>query len=257
MKKIVSATDLGGAPFFKNDLRDVFNSEIWGAMEALLSPFNSDTEGIIVSGCVISANGSNFDMTSGIVYLDGNFMRVPAATNVAFTRYIAPDTAVQDSRTFADQTTHAVVETKTAGLYTVTGSGQYITISSLTSAEDRRFSKFLNDSGWITVSSFNQGSVIGTGVAYRKFNNIVYLRGAISVTLASYNPTNGMFTIPAGFRPVSDTYINNTQLPDSSFPGLAIVTEIISSTGRVGGVDLSSAGTTDVIHLNGVSFFID
>lgn len=138
MKKIVTATDLGGAPFFKNDMREVFNSEIWDAIEALLSPYDSDVEGIIVSGCEISANAANFDITAGIVYLNGEFMRLPAATNQSFTKYIAPATASSDSRTFADSTTHAVVETKTAELVgAAPGAGQYVTINSLTGANDR------------------------------------------------------------------------------------------------------------------------
>lgn len=138
MKKIVSATDLGGAPFFKNDMREVFNSEIWAALEALLSPFNSDTEGLIISGCVFSNNAGNFDMTAGIVYLNGEFMRIAAATNQTYTKYIAPKTPTSDSRTFADGTTHAVVQTKEAELVgSAPGAGQYITINSLTGMLDR------------------------------------------------------------------------------------------------------------------------
>lgn len=140
MKKLVTAADLGGAPIYKSDLRDLFNVEIWAAIQAMLSPFDSDTQGIIVSGCVITDNSGNFDMTAGIVYLNGEFMRISAVTNQTFTKYIAPDSVVDDSRTFADGNTHAVMETKGASLAgSAPGSGQYITISSLTSADDRRW----------------------------------------------------------------------------------------------------------------------
>lgn len=142
MKKIVSATDLGGAPFFKNDMREVFNSEIWDVIEGMLSPFDSDTEGLIISGCVFSNNAGNFDMTAGIVYLNGEFMRIAAVTNQAYTKYIAPKTPTSDSRTFADGSTNALVQTKEAELVgSAPGAGQYITISALTGAEDRRWNK--------------------------------------------------------------------------------------------------------------------
>lgn len=158
MKKVVSATDLGGAPFFKNDLREVFNSEIWAAMQAILSPFDTDTEGIIVSGCVITANASNFDITAGIVYLNGEFMRLAAATNQSFTKYIAPATPTSDSRTFADGTTHAVVQTKNAELVgSAPGAGQYVTIATLTGAADRIWRPLINEDHKLRTKIINIG----------------------------------------------------------------------------------------------------
>lgn len=164
MKKIVSTSDLGGAPIFKNDLREVFNSEIWDAIEALLSPYDSDTEGIIVSGCVITANAANFDITAGIVYLNGDFMRLPAATNQTYTKYIAPATATEDSRTFADGTTNGVVETKLAELVgAAPGAGQYITIASLFARENR----LLETTGKILLIDDGSTGVLGTTRSYK------------------------------------------------------------------------------------------
>jgi hypothetical protein len=147
MKKLSTATDLGGAPIYKNDLREVFNYEIWAAVEALLSQFNSDTQGIVVQGCVTTANGGNFDMTSGVVYLNGEFMRIPAATNQTFTKYIAPAAEINSTRTFADTTSHVVTIDKKAELVgSIPGSGQYLTISSLTDLDDRRWRPALTQS---------------------------------------------------------------------------------------------------------------
>lgn len=158
MKKIVQAADLGGAPIHKNDLRESFNDEIWDAIEALLSPFNSDTEGIIVSGCVITANASNFDMTAGIVYLNGEFMRIAAATNQTFTKYIAPSAVVDDDRQFAGGATNTLFETKGAELVgSIPGAGQYITINTLTGADDRR--------GVVTTGSIINGAVTTLKIA--------------------------------------------------------------------------------------------
>lgn len=54
----------------------------------------------------------------------------------------------------------------------------------------------IGDSGWQTVSSFTNG-YSGNSVAYRKINNVVYLRGNIS------GGTSGSvaFTLPSGYRP--------------------------------------------------------
>ena len=152
MKKIVSTADLGGAPLFKSDMREVFNTEIWDAIEALLAPFDADTEGLIISGCVITNNSGNFDMTAGIVYLNGEFMRIAAATNQAYTKHIAPATPTEDSRTYADGTSNGVVETKNAELVSsAPGSGQYITINNLSGAEERRWSKIIVNKQIATV----------------------------------------------------------------------------------------------------------
>jgi hypothetical protein len=78
-------------------------------------------------------------MTAGIVYLNGEFMRIAAATNQSFTKYIAPAAVVDDDRQFADGTTNTIFETKSAELVSSPpGAGQYITINTLTGAEDRR-----------------------------------------------------------------------------------------------------------------------
>jgi hypothetical protein len=139
MKKFTSS-DLGGAPITKSDLRVIFNEEIWVAIESLLAQFNNDTQGIVVSGCVTTANVGNFDITEGVVFLNGQFMLLAAATNQAFTKHIVPASPVNDTRAFADATSHIVAIDQGAELSgSVPGAGQYITISSLTDLDDRRW----------------------------------------------------------------------------------------------------------------------
>lgn len=135
MKKLTLAADLGGAPFTKSDLRTIFNQEIWDAIEGMCSPFDdgfggTQTQGVVISGCGLTHNGSNFDMAAGIVYLNKKFLRVPAAVNQPFPQYIQEDTAVNDTRSFADGGSHVVAITSLAKLAnTAPGSGQYITLS--------------------------------------------------------------------------------------------------------------------------------
>lgn len=180
MKKYTS-TALGGAPVDNDDLLDIFNSEIWAVIQAKLSMFDSDIEGIIISGCVTTANAGNFDMTAGIVYLNGEFMRVAAATNQTFTKYIAPSTPVNDDRQYADGTTNTIAVTKGAGLVSsAPGSGQYLKIASLIDLDERR-TPFAPPK-WNDITPIN-GWTAGTGQdkpQWRKdYNGRVYLRGIV------------------------------------------------------------------------------
>jgi hypothetical protein len=140
MKKLLDSGQLGGVPIYHPDLSGVLGDEVWAVLQSMLSQFDTDTEGLIISGCVFSNNAGNFDMTAGIVYLNGEFMRISAVTNQPYTKYIAPATPTSDSRPFEDGTVQAVVQTKLAEIVGASpGAGQYITVNSLTGAEDRRF----------------------------------------------------------------------------------------------------------------------
>lgn len=147
MRKLNKPMPNGGAPFTNEDLNDVFQTEIWDAIQSLLFEYNSDSEGVIVSGCLVSANASNFDMTAGIVYLNGEFMRVDAVTNLSFPRYIKAATPTNVTRTFENTTTQTfIIERKAEVSTTNDGSGQEITISSLTNSLSRRIEVLLGNS---------------------------------------------------------------------------------------------------------------
>ena len=132
---------LGGAPFTNEDLSDVFQTEIWAALQAMLSVYDADAEGVIVSGCVVTPNAGNFDMTAGIVYLNGEFMRVDAVTNQTFTKYIKAATPTNVARVFQDTISKTfIVERKAEVSATVAAGGQEITIASVAASNNRRFS---------------------------------------------------------------------------------------------------------------------
>ncbi len=151
MRKLNNPMPSGGAPFTNEDLNDVFQGEIWAAMQAMLSQYDSDAEGVIVSGCVVTPNASNFDMTAGIVYLNGEFMRVDAVTNQTFTKYIKASTPTNVTRTFNDAASKTfILEKKAEVSGTADGGGQEITISSLYSSLYRRL-EFLMGSHTVKV----------------------------------------------------------------------------------------------------------
>lgn len=64
----------------------------------------------------------------------------------------------------------------------------------------------LGDTGWTSVTSFNNG-FSGTNVAYRRLNNVVYLRGRISGGSAG----QGAFFLPEGYRPSTIEIVVPTQ----------------------------------------------
>ena len=59
----------------------------------------------------------------------------------------------------------------------------------------------LGDTGWTQITSFSNGfsAVSGQGVYYRRLNNVVWLRGAITGGSAN----TAAFTLPSGYRPAT------------------------------------------------------
>lgn len=141
MKKYIDPIPNGGAPLHNNRLSVELQKEFWSAIEGHMNAFANNPTGnfgIIVSGCEIVANGGGFDIAAGVVFLNGEFMRLAAATGQSFTKYIAPAAAVNTAKTFADSVSrNLLVDTAAELVGSAPGSGQYITISSLTSANPR------------------------------------------------------------------------------------------------------------------------
>ena len=61
----------------------------------------------------------------------------------------------------------------------------------------------LGDTGWTAVSTFANSFSAVAEVAYRRINNVVYLRGNVTGGTAG----TGAFTLPAGYRPSLSTVI--------------------------------------------------
>ena len=61
----------------------------------------------------------------------------------------------------------------------------------------------LGDTGWISVTSFSNGFTAPTSVAYRKINNVVYMRGNVN----NGTPNSVAFVLPDGYRPSVDVVI--------------------------------------------------
>jgi hypothetical protein len=93
----------------------------------------------------------------------------------------------------------------TAGALEIVNSAYSSTIFSIADSGIVTSSN-LGDTGWISVTSFNSG-FSGTSVAYRRLNNVVYLRGRLSGGTAG----SGAFTLPEGYRPATIEVVIPTQ----------------------------------------------
>lgn len=249
MKKITQLAETGGAPIYFDDFRDVFNLEIWNAMEALLSGYTSDTEGVIVSGCTVGGSGpSSYTISAGIVFLDGEFMRLAAQTGLSLPQYIKADTAVNTQRTFDDTNLKTLYITKGATVAgSAPGAGQYVSITSTTDPENRRL-----DSGWVNITLNTSGGanyIAGARTPqYRIKNGVVYLRGIIS--------TGG--SPPAGDHAVSTSALptpSQTQNLSGVNSSLASIASFYINTSGIIRADSSVAWGGSVV-LDGLSYLV-
>jgi len=229
MKKYVNPIPDGGAPLHNNRLNTELNVEIWEAMQSLMSKFDSDTQGIIMSGCVLSDNAGNFDMTAGIVYLDGEFMRIAAATNQAFTKYIAAKTVSYTAKVFADGASKNLIEVKEAELVGSAPGTQYITIADLVTPDARRQGnvvsydtiQFIIDGGGTAIVTGEKGHIIAPfDCVIKSVTTLLDQSGSIVVDLwkdvyANFPPTIAD-TIVASAKP---TVSAATKAKDSTLTG--------------------------------------
>lgn len=245
-----TSTALGGAPVYDDDLLDIFNSEIWGAMQAIFSPYDSDTEGVIVSGCVISGSGP-YNISAGIVYLNGEFMRINAFTSLSLPFYIQPDTVTTEPRTFADSTVNAVITVKIATVGgSAPGSGQYIAVTSPTDPDDRRY----GPTPWVTMNLINGwasgAGVISTGAIpqYRIESGRVYLKG----TLYQAGSTSRVFADNLPKFAVTLGAIRATGLGNAAATATSLD---IDSSGN--GQIADSGATVIVTYLDGLNYALN
>ena len=215
MKKYVNPIPAGGAPLHNNRLNTELNAELWESIQSLLSGFTAQgagENGLVVSGCVVTANAANFDITAGIVFLDGEFMRLPAYTNQTFTKYIAAKAVSYESKVFADGGTKNLIEVKEAELVgAAPGVGQYITISSVPDILSHRWDG-MNGYKNTTVSPINSWSAFGGSLTLKRQGRLHTLSGAMSPNAA----TDIIFltTLPAGYSLPSDPIATKGKSPD-------------------------------------------
>lgn len=136
MKKFINPIPDGGAPIHNNRINTELQTELWDVIEGLLNAYSDDTQGVIINGC-ISSGGTPYTVTAGIVFIDGEFRRLPAQTGQTGTRYITAGADANTAKLFADGVSKNLIVDQVA---TTAGapSGQYITINNANVQAARR-----------------------------------------------------------------------------------------------------------------------
>lgn len=114
------------------------------------------------------------------------------------------------------------------------------------------------DSGWISLPMTN--SCTNVSAKYRKIKNTVSLRGIVDTTTMPSSWDTGAFaTLPAGYRPVQDTYVTfiaAAAFPNGSNYGLGVLRIQTDGTIRVPGFGVLS-GTLQLLGtLDNITFDI-
>jgi len=143
MKKFVSTVPAGGAPIFAQELvSDILTTEVWEAMEALLSKIDftelgADVNGLFATnnnfvlsgGEVTDAGGGNRNVASGIAYFGtagGIIARFPAVSNFTpgtlGSLYINLDSPTTEQKTYFDGADKDYSQTYTATISSTTGT---------------------------------------------------------------------------------------------------------------------------------------
>jgi hypothetical protein len=166
MQKFLDPIANGGAPMLSDTVLSPIFRDIYSALEATLNNISAETQGVILKGCVITPNAGNFDCTSGIVYLDGQFMAFAGFTNQPATIYICADAPVNTAKTFFDGVSRNLIVTQSAKHQgSAPGGGQYISVSSTTPrALTNYVAPQLQGSGLVYAANLLNVNVDGTSI---------------------------------------------------------------------------------------------
>jgi hypothetical protein len=115
----------GGAPFYNEDFYDV-ELEKYELLKEIFENIvkaGSVLQSCVISGMAVTANGGNWDIAAGLVYLETaagrEFYRYDGDTNIASaTLYLVPAADASENRTYADGVSKEFFVTKKAALGT-------------------------------------------------------------------------------------------------------------------------------------------
>jgi hypothetical protein len=103
----------------------------------------------------------------------------------------------------------------TAGIFTISDTGNVYTAGAINSAT-------IGDTGWNTVPGFNNNFTSGGNApAYRRINNLVYMRGNITGGTAGQTA----FTLQSGYRPATDMIIATQQFGTANMNYVTVYTD--------------------------------
>ncbi|MDJ1494147.1 hypothetical protein QNI19_14480 [Cytophagaceae bacterium DM2B3-1] len=206
MKEIFA--DDGGRPLYNEDVT-LLQTELSEVMTSQVKAFGSN---MIVVGCELTAavTPGNYNIASGLVYLDGRFMRVEAVADVTLPVYVVPSTVEDTSRTYKTGAVKVAVKDYKAEIVTaLPASPPYITINASRSEYYANFVRnasvpvgfigFIDDETIITTY-FDTVTLLGSG-PWLGWSMLANTYGRFPV---GYDPTSA--TIPANQTGLTRNY---------------------------------------------------
>lgn len=215
MKKLIVPVSTGGLILSDDILETVFNQEIWTALESILQSVapssSSGNVGVIVSGCQVTGSGP-YNCSSGIVYMNGQFMALSGFTGLTLPQYIVPATLTVISKTFANGVPTPTINQQDASVTaSLPGSGQYITLSTTGyygGLGGQRLDQFFGrDQNYIATavaisnvtnqSAVNPTSLTFGNIYYRRSNKETFVEIVVAVGFAAIPTVININNIPA------------------------------------------------------------
>lgn len=128
MRRIIDPLPAGVAPFYSTDISSIVQKNYLDILSGIQRGNTLGArEGIVISGCEVTANGGNIDIAAGVVFMANEFYLMSAQTNVAAPQYATITTDVIGQRTFKDGTVQNFDITKRAQTSGSIPVSQYIT----------------------------------------------------------------------------------------------------------------------------------
>ena len=232
MKQQVQAA--GVRKWFGDDFINL-QTELTDADIALISDFNTNC---ILSGVKVTANGGNWDVSAGLVYLldatgaNGKICRVDAETNITLPIYYEQETLDKDDvaaygRVYKDAVNKDIInEYHAKSLAAAPGHAEYLTITSADSANvrfkdvlrlefnDGRKAASLDIGAWDMESSVAGNATFATAhllsvTEYKTMRNVlVMIRDDVD---SAYKPLDAITsdgTLGGGVDAITSTNIN-------------------------------------------------
>jgi microcystin-dependent protein len=219
MEQIYST--VGGRPVLTDDLL-LLQTELDQSAKAFLQNRNA----MILSGCTVSGTGpSSYNISSGIILCDNQFLKFDGVTGIAFPYYLKQDTVTLSNykayEVGGSKATRQIL--KAIGTSTLPVSGEYITMST---AGGRKMSnafdtEFVLTAGTQTVagnkthSGNNTYSGASSFTGTTNFTNTVSLNATVNTNITSTGVIQGsryVSTIGTGTQPLtvnSTTVVSN------------------------------------------------
>ena len=177
MKKFLSSIEDGQPKALNTFLTDYLGSELWDAIE---SPFKNYPYPFIATGVDATGASPNAQITEGIVYMNGKFLRVPATTNLTYPFYIKEAATFNEQTPFFTGGNKDIVSVETAEIDASDPGGVRIEIAE--AGGGHRY----GDLVWNDFTFINNWANFGTTKCqWAVKEGIVYLRGELDGSAAT------------------------------------------------------------------------